>query len=117
MKIVYFFIHTRGILSLLREIFHYRSRVFIPYHEPILRHGLGPSGVAKRELCQENVNQVRKHVLLMISPELIHATLEAIRYNTSDSAWHLRDVSAGRRGRKKKKKKTKMRGERISVME
>lgn len=36
---------------------------------------------SRKESCQENVSQVRKHVVLTINPELIHATLEAIRYS------------------------------------
>lgn len=46
---------------------------------PTSRRGR-PSGIREKESCQENVSQVRKHVLLTINPELIHATLEAIRY-------------------------------------
>jgi len=100
MEIVHSFIRTRGISSVsFREIFALVLIIDLALlsHKPILRHSLGPSGVAKRELCQENVIQVRKHVLLMTKPELIHATLKAICYNASDSAWHLRDVSVGRR--------------------
>lgn len=48
--------------------------------EPTLSYGRNPQA-SRKESCQENVSQVRKHVLLTINPELIHATLEAIRYS------------------------------------
>jgi len=71
--------------------------------EPTLRW---PSGVSRKENCQENVSQVRKHVLLTINPELIHATLEAIRYSRQT----LRGICAARAKETRRKKEERERG-------
>lgn len=49
--------------------------------EPTLTDLRTEPWASRKESCQENVSQIRKPVLLTINLELIHATLEAIRYS------------------------------------
>jgi len=51
------------------------------------------------------VSQVRKHVLLTINPELIHATLEAIRYSRQT----LRGICAAREKKTRPKERKRER--------
>lgn len=59
------------------------------------------------------MSQVRKHVLLAIKPELIHATLEAIRYTRRTvRGIHGADTAGRGEGDRKKEGKGRSEGER-----
>lgn len=66
--------------------------MFYMRHETVLRHTDDPHTSQKEKetgSCQENVSQVRKHVLLTINPWLIRTALPSYSLHPSDGAWHL----------------------------
>jgi len=70
------------------------------------------------------VSQVRKYVLLTINPELIHATLEAIRYSRrtvrgicAAPGYREKEKETGKKKKKKKKREGMTERERESERE